>query len=138
MHYLGAGHELLVCEFEFQDYWHAESPAMPSGLTSTPYNTLDSDPLDAASSLGSRSQPLNIALSTSDIFTGDGRAMEVLNVMSQIQRQLSVASSVHDLLEIIVGVVHELTAFHCCMIYQIRSILQWQGCCRTRQPSCKQ
>jgi len=33
-----------------------------------------------------------------------------------------VASSVHDLLEIIVGVVHELTAFHCCMIYQIRSI----------------
>jgi len=83
MHYLGAGHELLVCEFEFQDYWHAESPAMPGGLTSTPYNTLDSDPLDAASSLGSRSQPLNIALSTSDIFTGDGRAMEVLNMMSQ-------------------------------------------------------
>ena len=91
---------------------------MSGDLTSTPYNTLDSDPLDAASSLESRSQPLNIALSTSDLFTGDGRTMKVLSVMSQIQRQLSAASSVQDLLDIIVEVVHELTAFHRCMIYQ--------------------
>ncbi|OCL13680.1 phytochrome-like protein [Glonium stellatum] len=105
MHYLGGSNDLLLCEFEFQNHWQTETPATSGNLPSTPYNALGSDPLDAASSL-------------ENLFNGDGRMMEVLNVMSQIQRQFSAALCIQDLLDSIVGIILELTNFHRCMIYE--------------------
>lgn len=47
--------------------------------------------------------------------------MEVFNIMSQVQEQLSVAPNLEQFLKVLVGVVKELTGFHRCMVYQFDS-----------------
>ncbi|OCK77846.1 hypothetical protein K432DRAFT_445052 [Lepidopterella palustris CBS 459.81] len=118
MHVSPGPRSLLICEFEHQEHPRMDPSVTPENLPSTLFNTLDSDPLDAASSLQSRSLPLSSSLPIADLFAGDGRTMEVLNIMCQIQKQLSAAREVQYLLNIIVGVIHELTTFHRCMVYK--------------------
>ncbi|KAF2679854.1 hypothetical protein K458DRAFT_434754 [Lentithecium fluviatile CBS 122367] len=117
MHFLGGDHNLLVCEFELEDSLGI-SQTLLDDLPSTPHNTLDSDPTDAGSSFIARSDPLNISGETVNMFQGEGRTMEVVNVMSQIQRQLSRATDVQELLDIIVAIIQEVTSYHRCMVYQ--------------------
>ncbi|ORY05270.1 hypothetical protein BCR34DRAFT_604558 [Clohesyomyces aquaticus] len=117
MHYLGGGHDLLICEFELQEnVGFTQAPL--DDLPSTPYNTLDSDPLDAPCSFASKSEPLSITADVGELFHGDGQTMAVVNIMSQIQHQLSNKKHVQDLLDAIVGIIQELTAFHRCMVYR--------------------
>ncbi|KAF2466189.1 uncharacterized protein BDR25DRAFT_345761 [Lindgomyces ingoldianus] len=117
MHFLGGDHHLLICEFELQESL-GNIQAELDNLPSTPYNTMDSDPIDAASSFSSRSEPLNITVDTVDMFQGEGRTMDVVNIISQIQLQLSMKNDIQDLLDAIVGIIQELTGFHRCMVYR--------------------
>jgi len=117
MHFLGGDHNLLICEFELEANMET-SPDLGDDLVSTPFNSLASDPMDAAASFISMSEPLNIAEERINLFQGEGRTMEVVNIMSQIQQQLSGSTTIPELLDAIVGVVQELTDFHRCMIYQ--------------------
>jgi light-regulated signal transduction histidine kinase (bacteriophytochrome) len=64
------------------------------------------------------SEPLHVGGPRSDLFQGQGRTIEVVNVMSQIQQQLSATQTTQGLLDAIVGVISELTEFHRCMVYQ--------------------
>jgi light-regulated signal transduction histidine kinase (bacteriophytochrome) len=49
---------------------------------------------------------------------GEAAAMEVFNIMSQVQEQLAGAPTLDKFLKILIGVVKELTGFHRVMIYQ--------------------
>jgi light-regulated signal transduction histidine kinase (bacteriophytochrome) len=49
---------------------------------------------------------------------GEPAAMEVLNILSQVQEQFAAAPSLEKLLEILVGDIKALTGFHRVMIYQ--------------------
>jgi light-regulated signal transduction histidine kinase (bacteriophytochrome) len=51
--------------------------------------------------------------------------MEVFNIMSQIQEQLSSATSLELFLKVICGITKELTGFHRVMIYQFDDV--WNG-----------
>ena len=56
---------------------------------------------------------------------GEAAAMEVFNLMSQIQEQLANANNLETFLKVLVGVVKELTGFHRAMIYQFDQA--WNG-----------
>lgn len=117
MHFLGGDYNLLMCEFELEmgpdiDHVLLEGPA------SMPYNSLDSDPLDAAVSFFSPLEPLDIAGDTIDSLQGEGKTMEVVSVMSQIQEQLSRSANVQELLDAIVAITRQLTNFDRAMVYQ--------------------
>lgn len=49
---------------------------------------------------------------------GEAGAMQVFDIMSQVQEQLASAPNLDRFLKILVGIVKELTGFHRVMIYQ--------------------
>ncbi|PSN69838.1 phytochrome-2 [Corynespora cassiicola Philippines] len=113
MHFVGPPHNLLVCEFEPRVGLDVATSTID--LPAFPYNSLDSDPRQAQSSFISRSKPLNVDVGK--MFLNEGSTMEVLNVMSMIQQQLSSQENIQDLLDVIVGLVKELTGQHRVMAY---------------------
>lgn len=84
VHFVGGSNNLLVCEFELRGSPNVKTAS--SDLPSTPYASFDSELLGTASSFTDKSTPLNIDLQ--DIFK-EGSTMELLDVVSQVQRQLS-------------------------------------------------
>lgn len=117
MHFVGSEHNLLVCEFELEDSLGI-NPTLVDDLPSTPYNTLSSAPEDATSSFIKKSEALNLAAQAANMFQGEGRTMEVVNAMSNIQQQLSSKDDIQELLDTIVGLVQDLAGFHRCMVYR--------------------
>ncbi|KAF2007328.1 hypothetical protein P154DRAFT_614721 [Amniculicola lignicola CBS 123094] len=124
MHYISGAHTLLICEFEIQALdspsirrpLGGDLPATP--FASLPFGPLSSDPSDISSSFTTKSQPLHVTTDVFELFQGEGRTIEVLDVISQIQQQLSSQETTQGLLDTIVGIVKELTGFHRCMIYR--------------------
>ncbi|KAF2837510.1 hypothetical protein M501DRAFT_920906, partial [Patellaria atrata CBS 101060] len=111
--------DLVICEFELED--DPLNPLVPSAENSpeVPEDTLSSNPTqeELAESTENLSRPLRI-LRSARRRKGEAAAMEVFNIMSQVQEQLGSAPSLEKFLKILVGVVKELTGFHRVMIYQ--------------------
>jgi light-regulated signal transduction histidine kinase (bacteriophytochrome) len=121
-HYLGGDTDLHICEFELHNL-NMSTLAVPAkeDFPSSPVNTLDSDPMDTATndSLQSRSQPLFFSPNDLEALdNADDRSLEIVGLATKIQQQFASATIVQDLLDTIVGIVHELTKFHRCMIYK--------------------
>ncbi|KAM5346483.1 hypothetical protein ACJ41O_009488 [Fusarium nematophilum] len=114
--------DLIICEFEIDD--DLEYPLRPAGeLTpDTPHDTLQSDPTleEIEESTEILSKPLRI-LRSARKRRGEQGAMQVFDIMSQVQEQLSSAPNLESFLKILVGIVKELTGFHRVMIYQFDS-----------------
>lgn len=110
---------LIICEFESED--DETYPLVPSGeLTpDLPEDTLQGNPTaeeyQESTEIGSR--PLRV-LRSARKRKGEAAAMEVFNIMSQVQEQLAAAPNLEKFLKVLVGVVKELTGFHRVMIYQ--------------------
>ncbi|KAG9229327.1 putative cyanobacterial phytochrome B [Amylocarpus encephaloides] len=110
--------DLVVCEFEID-----EDPIFPlvpdEDIPSSPEDTLHSNPTreeySESTSIGSK--PLRV-LRNARKRRGEEAAMQVFNIMSQVQEQLANAPNLETFLKILVGVVKELTGFHRVMIYQ--------------------
>lgn len=117
---------LLICEFELED--DPTNPLVPpSDLTpELPQDTLNSQPTaeEYAESTEAKSRPLRI-LRNARKRKGEAAAMEVFNIMSQVQEQLAAAPNLERFLQVLVGVVKELTGFHRVMIYQFDQA--WNG-----------
>lgn len=111
--------DLIICEFEKED--DQENPLRPPGeLTpGEPEDTLYQNPtveeLHESTEISSR--PLRI-LRSARKKRGEAGPMQVFDIMSQVQEQLSNAPNLAKLLKILVGIVKELTGFHRVMIYQ--------------------
>jgi light-regulated signal transduction histidine kinase (bacteriophytochrome) len=126
MHISEANRDLVICEFEMED--DQINPLVPAG---------DSTPESPADTLGSHPTPEELAESTERINKplrvlrsarkkrGEAAAMEVFNIMSQVQEQLANASTLQIFLRVLVGVIKELTGFHRVMIYQFDRA--WNG-----------
>lgn len=111
--------DLVICEFELDD--DREYPLRPADeLTpDVPYDTLHSNPTleEIEESTEILSKPLRI-LRSARKRRGEQGAMQVFDIMSQVQDQLSAAPNLDTFLKILVGIVKELTGFHRVMIYQ--------------------
>ncbi|KAI1387993.1 hsp90-like protein [Hypoxylon trugodes] len=111
--------DLIICEFELED--DQENPLRPPGeLTpDEPEDTLCQNPtteeLHESTEISSR--PLRILRSARQR-RGEAGAMQVFDIMSQVQDQLASAPNLEKFLKILVGIVKELTGFHRVMIYQ--------------------
>jgi light-regulated signal transduction histidine kinase (bacteriophytochrome) len=111
--------DLIICEFELEN--DTVNPTIhPSEMTpDIPEDTLNSNPTmdEYIESTKNMSKPLRV-LRSARKSRGEAAAMEVFNIMSQIQEQLASAPTLEFFLKILVGVVKELTGFHRVMIYQ--------------------
>ncbi|KAF1829516.1 hypothetical protein BDW02DRAFT_145812 [Decorospora gaudefroyi] len=119
IHINDASPGLIICEFELE-----EDPLYPlvpaNDLTpELPEDTLSSKPTaeELLDSTEIKSKPLRV-LRSARKRKGEAAAMEVFNIMSQVQEQLATAPSLDSFLKVLVGVVKELTGFHRVMIYQ--------------------
>ena len=126
IHMNGNNKGLIVCEFELED--DPLYPLVPhgEGTPEPPEDTLNSDPTpqEYEESTINISRPLRV-LRSARKRKGEAAAMEVFNIMSQVQEQLSRAPSLEGFLRILVGVVKELTGFHRVMVYQFDA--SWNG-----------
>ena len=110
---------LIICEFEPED--DVQNPLVPvgEGNYEHPEDTLGCQPTpeEFAESTVNASKPLRV-LRGARKKRGEAAAMEVFNIMAQVQEQLANAASLEKFLKILIGVVKELTGFHRVMIYQ--------------------
>lgn len=118
--------DLVICEFELED--DPVNPLVPPNeATPEPAeDTLNSQPTEVefAESTQNASKPLRV-LRSARKRKGEAAAMEVFNIMSQVQEQLASAPNLQQFLKILVGVVKELTGFHRVMVYQFDQA--WNG-----------
>ena len=126
MHINESNHDLIICEFELED--DPIHPLVPTDETTPepPEDTLNSEPTaeEFAESTINASKPLRV-LRSARKRKGEAAAMEVFNVMSQVQEQLANVTNLPTFLKVLVGVVKELTGFHRVMVYQFDS--SWNG-----------
>ena len=126
MHINPANPDLIICEFELED--DTVNPLVPpdESTPEPPEDTLNSNPTaeELAESTINSSRPLRV-LRSARKRKGEAAAMEVFNIMSQVQEQLANAPDLEKFLKILVGVVKELTGFHRVMIYQFDPA--WNG-----------
>ncbi|KAJ6782348.1 hypothetical protein PWT90_08103 [Aphanocladium album] len=121
--HINAAHpDLVICEFELDDD-HEHPLRPPNELTpETPTDTLESNPSEQAIQESTEvvSKPLRI-LRSARKRRGEQGAMQVFDILSQVQEQLASATTLEMFLKILVGIVKELTGFHRIMIYQFDS-----------------
>lgn len=119
VHINDANAGLVICEFELED--DPQFPLVPSNemTPELPEDTLASNPTaqEYLESTEIKSRPLRV-LRSARKRKGEAAAMEVFNIMSQVQEQLAAAPSLEKFLKVLVGVVKELTGFHRVMVYQ--------------------
>ncbi|KAF4419217.1 Cyanobacterial phytochrome B [Colletotrichum fructicola] len=114
--------DLIICEFEIDDDHQFPLRPPEEATPNTPEDTLQSNPTmeELAESTEILSKPLRV-LRSARKRRGDAGAMQVFDIMSQVQEQLAAASNLEGFLKILVGIVKELTGFHRVMIYQFDS-----------------
>ncbi|CAK3958725.1 histidine kinase A [Lecanosticta acicola] len=127
MHINERNPNLIICEFELED--DPINPLVPPNDDTTPEppeDTLNSNPTqeEFIESTENSSKPLRV-LRSARKRKGEAAAMEVFNIMSQVQEQLASAPNLEKFLKVLVGVVKELTGFHRVMIYQFDP--NWNG-----------
>ncbi|KAF2210815.1 hypothetical protein CERZMDRAFT_121668 [Cercospora zeae-maydis SCOH1-5] len=126
MHINERNPNLVICEFELED--DPVNPLVPPNdmTPEPPEDTLDSRPTaeEYLESTQNTSKPLRV-LRSARKRKGEAAAMEVFNIMSQVQEQLAAAPNLDQFLKILVGVVKELTGFHRVMVYQFAH--NWNG-----------
>ena len=126
MHIAESDKDLTICEFEIED--DHVNPLVPAG-SETPEpaeDTLGSNPTpeELAESTVNHSKPLRV-LRSARKKRGEAAAMEVFNIMSQVQEQMANAPNLETFLKVLIGVVKELSGFHRVMIYQFDQ--SWNG-----------
>lgn len=126
MHVNDANPDLIICEFELDD--DRAHPPFPAGEATVdePEDVLMIHPTteEYEESTSVASKPLRV-LRRARKRSGEAAAMEVFNIMSQVQEQLAAAPTLELFLRVLAGVVKELTGFHRAMIYQFDG--NWNG-----------
>jgi light-regulated signal transduction histidine kinase (bacteriophytochrome)/CheY-like chemotaxis protein len=126
MHICESDREMVICEFEVED--DAVNPLVHPGESTPepPEDTLGVEPTpeEYAESTTNISKPLRV-LRSARKKRGESAAMEVFNIMSQVQEQLANATTLPIFLKVLIGVIKELTGFHRVMVYQFDQ--SWNG-----------
>ncbi|KAI1859014.1 hypothetical protein JX265_010491 [Neoarthrinium moseri] len=122
MHITPSHPDLIVCEFELEDDHDYPLRSADDMTPPAPEDTLYQNPTleEFTESTEVRSRPLRV-LRSARKKRGEAGAMQVFDMMSQVQEQLAAAPNLEKFLKILVGIVKELTGFHRVMIYQFDS-----------------
>ncbi|KAK1834156.1 putative signal transduction histidine-protein kinase [Podospora conica] len=115
--------ETVICEFEMDDdEIYPLRPPDEEIAPDFPEDTLHSNPTteELTESTEILSRPLRV-LRRARKKRGEAGAMQVFDIMSQVQEQLANAPNLDRFLKILIGIVKELTGFHRVMIYQFDS-----------------
>lgn len=125
IHALASG-GLVICEFEaYSDAFYPKDPDGVKHLPKTPFTSVDMDisPEDRLKSTTSGSTPLK-ALSMARWKAQSGSfSMDMFNVMTQAQQQLAASNTIQQALDVVVGIISELTSFHRVMIYRFDELM---------------
>ncbi|PQE32638.1 hypothetical protein CJF32_00004192 [Rutstroemia sp. NJR-2017a WRK4] len=107
---------LFVCEFEPKNDLSVDVPPDNSSLPEESVNVIDNQASTAerSKSITKFSEPLR----TAQRMKHEIGELEVFHLLSEIQEQINAASSIPFLLDILVGLVFDLTGFHRVMVYQ--------------------
>ncbi|KAH7383617.1 PHY2, histidine kinase-group VIII protein [Cadophora sp. MPI-SDFR-AT-0126] len=112
--------DLVILEFEdFSDvFYHLDIPAKT--LPDTPIRTVDIEvhPQEMLKSTTRESAPLRVLQIARHKRLIGVSSMNLFNAMIQAQQQLSAAKSVQQVLDLVVGIISELTGFHRVMFYR--------------------
>lgn len=127
MHLSESDRSQVICEFEIED--DVTNPLVPPSDSQTPdvpEDTLGSAPTreEFNDSTVNISKPLRVLRGARKKRT-EAAAMEVFNILSQVQEQLASAPTLPVFLKVLIGIVKELTGFHRVMIYQFDQA--WNG-----------
>ncbi|KAH7346416.1 PHY3, histidine kinase-group VIII protein [Rhexocercosporidium sp. MPI-PUGE-AT-0058] len=118
MHY-NLESDLVICEFELKrDIFNPQHPP-DTGLPDEPVQVTDNQPSEEEIRLSTTS--MNKPLRAVQVARESGRqmgSMDLFHVLCEVQGQLASATSLPELLNIVVGLVYELTSFHRAMLYQ--------------------
>ncbi|KAI0449108.1 hsp90-like protein [Xylaria acuta] len=119
MHVNRSHPDLVICEFEPEDdqLYPIRPPdeVVPEAPEDTLYQSPTSEQLHESTEVSSK--PLRV-LRSARARRGEAGAMQVFDIMSQVQEQIASAPNLERFLKILVGIVKELTGFHRVMIYQ--------------------
>jgi light-regulated signal transduction histidine kinase (bacteriophytochrome) len=97
-------------------------------LPRTPTATIDLEvhPVEMLKSTTRKSTPLRVLQIARRKRQSGASSMDIFNAMTQAQQQLANSKSVQQVLDIVVGLISELTGFHRVMFYRFDS--QKNGC----------
>ncbi|KAJ8120100.1 hypothetical protein O1611_g10453 [Lasiodiplodia mahajangana] len=119
MHVNQSHPNFIICEFEPED--DQQYPIRPPDelIPQEPQDTLYQSPTaeQLHESTEVSSKPLRV-LRSARKRRGEAGAMQVFDIMSQVQEQFASAPNLEKFLKILVGIVKELTGFHRVMVYQ--------------------
>ena len=120
---------LVICEFEdFSDAFYLKAVEAAKILPVKPISQIDFDisPEEFKKSTTSASKPLEVLEIAQQTRNKSFSSLDLFNAMAQAQQQISACTSLQPLLEVLVGIVSELTGFHRVMAYRFDS--QKNGC----------
>ena len=129
MHISQGTQDLVICEFEaHSDVVYLEELSPNKTLPKTPTQTIDLaiHPEERIRSTTRNSAPLRVVEIARRKRQSSVSSMDIFGAMTQAQHQLAAAKSVQHLLDIVVGLISELTGFHRVMFYRFDS--QKNGC----------
>ncbi|KAF8855950.1 hypothetical protein BDZ45DRAFT_594901 [Acephala macrosclerotiorum] len=112
--------DMIICEFEVEGNIFGRNHPPGEGLPNKPVQVLDHQaPTAAAQYLSSTSHSLPLhTVGLARKTTRTVGPMDLFHILAEMQTQISAAKALSELLDIIVGLVYELTSFHRVMIYQ--------------------
>ncbi len=120
LHISNGTRDLIICEFEQYSESFRLEEQFAKALPSTPSHMIDMDihPQDLLKSTSCASLPLRV-LDISRRKKHDGvSSMDVFTAMTQVQEQLAGAANVQEVLDLLVGIISELTGMHRVMLYR--------------------
>ncbi|KAL3420863.1 hsp90-like protein [Phlyctema vagabunda] len=121
--------DLVICEFEaYTDVFRHDDLFCRKKVPPTPTHTIDNEVSmeERVKSTTIKSEPLRAVQLARRRKQSALGTMEVFNAMTQAQQQLGAAKTIQSVLDILVGLVAELTCFHRVMVYQFDA--QKNGC----------
>jgi hypothetical protein len=96
-------------------------------MPEAPALTIGFEPMETTQSTTSNSQPLKaLTMMTRRKQQSGHSSMDFFNVMTQAQQQLADTKTVQQALDVVVGIISELSGFHRVMFYRFDS--QKNGC----------
>jgi light-regulated signal transduction histidine kinase (bacteriophytochrome) len=120
---------LVICEFEeFLDAFHLKDMGAAKIVPVTPtcVTGYDASPEELEKSTTSASKPLLGVEIARQKQNEQFSSLDLFNTITQAQNQIAGCKSVQSVLEVVVGIVAELTGFHRVMFYRFDS--QMNGC----------
>ena len=121
--------DLVICEFEeYCPQFYLGDAYLDQGLPELPIRTVDLsfDPEERHKSTTRESQPLRVLEIARRRIGGDVPTIDIFGAMTEAQGQLGNCLSVQQVLDVVVGLVSDLTGFHRVMFYRFDS--KQNGC----------